>query len=202
MENSEKTREYHSRYLDLSDEAESLRTIDEVEDLIQNDESSPPNINNLETIVANNERLGSQGHQTPLQIDVRNLGDLNYIIRRQIETREAEKLQETADSPAQFSEAPNVSSRASSSLIIKGSEITTLKIIVDLIPTFDGNNISVQAFSRECRFAEKGVPPNLQPLLIRFLKAKVKGEAELYIKNLQFDTVDELLNTIETWTIV
>ena len=147
MENSEKTREYSSRYLDLSDEAESLRTIDEVEDLIQNDESSPLNINNLETIVANNERLGSQGHQTPLQIDVRNLGDLNYIIRRQIETREAEKFQEAADSPVQFSEAPNVSSRASSSLIVKGSEITTLKIIVDLIPTFDGNNISVQAFS-------------------------------------------------------
>ena len=198
MENLRKSGEYNNRFLNVTDEIESLRTIDEIHDLNDVEESESRSVNNIDISVERNDRLGPQGlNQTSFQTSMNNLGDLNEIIRRQIEIREAEKIREITNLSTRVPERPTISSRASSSETLKGSDITTLKLIVDLIPIFDGNNISVQAFARECRFAEEGVSRNLLPLLIRLLKAKIKGEAELYVRNLQFETLDELLNTLE-----
>ena len=198
MENLRKSGEYNNQFLNVNDETESLRTIDDIHNSNEVDDSDLESVNNLNNSITSNNRAGSQGlNRTLLQINRGNLGDLNDIIRRQIEIREAEKLRETSNLAVNFPGRDTVSSHGSSPEILKGSDITTLKVLVDLIPTFEGNNIPVQTFARECRFAEEGVSRNLLPLLIRLLKAKIKGEAELYVRNLQFEYLDELLNTLE-----
>ena len=202
MENSERTGEYNSQNQHLNDETESLRTIDEIQDLNNADESSLHNFEYFDRLVASRDNVESQGLnrtslQTSLQINTGNLHDLNEIIRRQIELRELEKSKEVTN-PSVNNLAESGSSSRSSTIVFKGSDITALKVIVDLIPIFSGNNISVQAFSRECKFAEEGVAPHLRPLFVKLLRTKIQGEAELYIKNLRFETLSELLNILET----
>ena len=144
MENVGRTGEYNSWNQHLGDETKSLRTIDDIQDFNDTDESSLHNIEYFDRIDSSGDNVGSQGlNRTSLQINTNNLHGLNEIIRRQIELRELDK-----------------------SFI------------------FSGNNISVPAFSCECKFAEEGVASHLRPLCVKLLRIKIQGEAELYIKNL------------------
>ena len=79
---------------------------------------------------------------------------------------------------------------------IKSSDYTALKVLVDVIPAFTGRNISVQHFSRECRFAEQGVALGLRPLFLKMLRGKLKGEAELCVKNKDYMSLNELLDSL------
>ena len=156
MENLRNSGEYDNRFSNVTDEIESLRTIDEIQDLNDVEESESGSANNIGISVERNNRLGPQGlNQTSFQTSINNLGDLNEIIRHQIEIHEAEIIREVTNLSTRVTGRSTISSHASSSETLKGSDIMTLNLIVDFIPNFDENNISVQAFARECRFAER-----------------------------------------------
>lgn len=81
---------------------------------------------------------------------------------------------------------------------IKGSDVSGLKALIDIIPAFTGrNNISVQTFTRECKFFIQRVDQGLRPLFVKLLRPKIQGEADLFIRNRHFETLDELLGILE-----
>ena len=57
MKNSERTGIYNSRTQHSCDDAESLRTIDEIQDLNDVNESSPSNIDYFDRLVANSDNV-------------------------------------------------------------------------------------------------------------------------------------------------
>ena len=199
MDQTEKTGSYANHLLDLNtsrDEIGSLLTIDDILESGSVENDNPDHETNMVTL--GNDRIGSQGlNRDSQRLSTGNIGDLTEIIRRQIELRESERARESRNvnitHPGEHSSFSHPSAYA-----FRGSDITALRLIVDLIPIFNGNNISVQAFSRECKFAEEGVAPNLRPLFIKLVRSKIQGDAELYIKHLQFQTLPELLNILET----
>ena len=92
MENSERTGEYNIRIQHLGDDAESLRTIDEIQYSNDINASGLSNIDYFDRLIASRDNVGSQVlNQTSLQINTGNLRDLNEIIRRQIELHELKK---------------------------------------------------------------------------------------------------------------
>ena len=116
MENSERTGEYNIRIQHLGDDAESLRTIDEIQDSNDINESGLSNIDYFDRLIASRDNVGSQGlNQTSSHINTGNLRDLNEIIRRQIEIREAEKSRKITNLSARVPEKSTVPSRATSS---------------------------------------------------------------------------------------
>ena len=80
---------------------------------------------------------------------------------------------------------------------IKGNDITVLKALIDVIPPFTGQDGSFQIFSKECKFAEQSINPALRPLFARFLRSKIQGDAQIYIRNFHFSSVEELLSILE-----
>lgn len=64
--------------------------------------------------------------------------------------------------------------------------------ISNLISVFDGHNISVNAFIRECRKVENLVDPNDKPLLFRLILSKIKGNADAYLENRNVTNLEEL----------
>ena len=74
MENSEKTGEYNSRNQHSVDDVESLRTINEIQNSNDDNESSLYNIDYFYRLVANSDNVGSQClTRTSLQINTNNL---------------------------------------------------------------------------------------------------------------------------------
>ena len=61
MENSKKTGEYNNRFLIVNDETESLRTIDDIHNSNEVDDSDLESFDNLNNSIASNDRAGSQG---------------------------------------------------------------------------------------------------------------------------------------------
>ena len=61
MENSKKTGEYNNPFLNVNDETESLRTIDDIHISNEVDDSDLQSFNNLYNSIASNDRAGSQG---------------------------------------------------------------------------------------------------------------------------------------------
>ena len=81
MENFEETRESASVRLNLNEDNESLRTIDQISE----SGSAPRSFANREDRATNNDRLGPQGLVTmPLQLNLPKLNELNELIRQQI----------------------------------------------------------------------------------------------------------------------
>ena len=182
MEHSERTGEYNIRIQHLGDDTESLRSIDEIQDSNDINESGLSNIDYFDKLIASRDNVGSQGlNQTSLQINTGNLRDLNEIIRRQIELHELKKSKEVTN-PSINNLAESSSSSRSSPIVFEGSDTIALKVIVDLIPIFSGNNISVQAFSRECKFAEEGVASHLRTLLLNYYEQKSKEKPNYILR--------------------
>ena len=219
MENSAETGSSIEAPLDLRFENGSMVTVDESSETDSIDEVVSQNVNNdlsvshfdedrisigraLNPSVSRTDegRTNSQGlYRAPLQISVNDIRGLTKMIREQIE---AEKSREELANPLRLLESRNLSENPNNShnenlCAVRGSDLSALKLIVDLIPTFDGFNISVQSFSRECRFAEGRVSPSLRPFLVKLLKTKIKGEAELYTRNMHFENLDDLLNNLD-----
>ena len=61
MENSKKTGGYNNRFLIVNDETESLRTIDDIHNSNEVDDSDLESFDNLNNSIASNDRAGSQG---------------------------------------------------------------------------------------------------------------------------------------------
>ena len=65
--------------------------------------------------------------------------------------------------------------------------------IVRILPEFNGRNISVNRFIKECREAENFVNPNDRDFFIKLIKARITGEASDYLQYKSFDNLDQLL---------
>ena len=79
-------------------------------------------------------------------------------------------------------------------LCAKHSDVSALKFLINIIPVFTGNNISVRNLAKECRFAEERIDQALKPLFVKLILNKIRGEADLQIRNLQFNSLEELLS--------
>ena len=65
--------------------------------------------------------------------------------------------------------------------------------IVPILPEFNGKNISVNRFIKECREADNFVNPNDRTFFMKLVKARVIGEASDYLQFKSFDNLDQLL---------
>ena len=81
--------------------------------------------------------------------------------------------------------------------IMRGSDYSGLKILSETIPKFSGRNISVQTFARECLSALQHVDPKTRPFFVKLVRNRVEGEAELYLKNRHYRSLEELLESLE-----
>ena len=199
MDQTERTAPYTNHTLDLNMSRNDIGSLITLDDILETSTIDNDNLDRETDLgILRNERIGSQGPNRDSQrISMNNLDDLTGIIRRQMDLRDLERAHESRNlNTTQPGESSSFS--YPSSFAFRGSDISALRLIVDLIPIFTGNNISVQAFSRECKFAEEGVAPNLRPLFIKLIRSKIQGDAEMYIKHLQFQTLPELLSILET----
>ena len=57
------------------------------------------------------------------------------------------------------------------------------KIVRDIIPAFDGRNMSVKMFTEHCRAAISMVSPLDIPYLTMLIKTKITGEARVHIRD-------------------
>ena len=69
--------------------------------------------------------------------------------------------------------------------------------IVRILPEFNGRNISVNRFIRECREAENLVNPNDRTFFMKLVKSRVTGEASDYLQFKSFDNLDQLLSDLK-----
>ena len=71
--------------------------------------------------------------------------------------------------------------------------------IVRILLEFNGNNISVNRFIRECREAENFVNPSDRDFIMKLVKARVTGEASDYLQFKSFDNLDQLLLELKSF---
>ena len=72
-----------------------------------------------------------------------------------------------------------------------------MKLARDIIPTFDGTNMSVNMFIEHCRAAAKSVDEADMYLLIMFIKNKVTGQARKHIKDKVGPSLEEILKSLQ-----
>ena len=72
-----------------------------------------------------------------------------------------------------------------------------LKLARDIIPTFDGTNMSVNMFIEHCRAAAKSVDEADMYLLIMFIKNKVTGQARKHIQDKVGASLEEILKSLQ-----
>lgn len=65
--------------------------------------------------------------------------------------------------------------------------------VIKILPEFNGHNISVNQFIRECKDAERFVDPADKDFFIRLVKSKITENARAYLQHKTFQTIDELL---------
>lgn len=76
-------------------------------------------------------------------------------------------------------------------------DLMALRAAAEHIPTFDGTNISINKFIRECKYAEEQTPAGMRCMLLKHVLKKVKGDAELYITHMQIDSLQDLLDALK-----
>ena len=71
------------------------------------------------------------------------------------------------------------------------------KIVRDIIPSFDGKNMSVKMFTEHCRAAISMISPLEMPYLTMLIRTKIIGEARLHIQDHAGIKLGEMLKTLE-----
>lgn len=69
--------------------------------------------------------------------------------------------------------------------------------IAKIIPDFDGQNISINQFIRECKDSEKFVNPIDKCFFVRLVKGKVIGNARAYLQYKDFENLEQLLTELK-----
>ena len=64
--------------------------------------------------------------------------------------------------------------------------------IARIFPEFNGKNISITEFIRECKDAEEFVNPNDKNFFLKIVKSRVTGEARHYLQFKRFDNLEQL----------
>ena len=65
--------------------------------------------------------------------------------------------------------------------------------IVRILPEFNGKNISINRFIRECKEAETFVNPGDKSFFLKIVKSRVTGDANDYLQFKSFNDLDQLL---------
>lgn len=68
----------------------------------------------------------------------------------------------------------------------------SIREAVEFVPTFDGKNIPVLNYIRECQLAKDLIPPNLECSLTRHLVNRLKGRASLALKGRSCTSITHL----------
>ena len=61
----------------------------------------------------------------------------------------------------------------------------------------DGQNIPVSKFVRDCLFARDSIQPKERPLLLRMIRSRLCGDADLHLQDQEINSLDELLNDLK-----
>ena len=70
------------------------------------------------------------------------------------------------------------------------------KLVREIIPKFDGKNMSVKMFNEHCRAAISLVNPSEIPYLTLMIRTKITGEARIHVQDRLGATLDEILQTL------
>ena len=70
-----------------------------------------------------------------------------------------------------------------------------LKLAIDIVPIFDGENIAVENFIKKCKIAVNSVKPSDRKYIKILIESKIKGNAHNLIQN-TFSNFDDLLKTL------
>ena len=87
--------------------------------------------------------------------------------------------------------------QSSNSLINNKRVGDVLKLARDIIPSFDGMNMSVNMFIEHCRVAATSVDESDMHLLIMLVKNKVTGQARKHIQDKVGASLDEILKSLQ-----
>ena len=72
-----------------------------------------------------------------------------------------------------------------------------IKLAADIIPTFDGKTPPILSFIRACKSAEESIHPGDKRLLMRLVRNKIVGIADLYLQNnVELTSISSLLDTL------
>lgn len=72
-----------------------------------------------------------------------------------------------------------------------------LRFAKDMVPEFDGKNLSVTMFAQHCRIAARCVSPDEMIFLITIIRTKITGSARQLIQDMGELTLEELLGVLE-----
>lgn len=80
----------------------------------------------------------------------------------------------------------------STTMPIGNTQIVSLKDAAEVVPKFDGTNISVYEFIDSCEEALLMLPQNVEQNLVRIIRTKITGEAKRCIQGIKFDKLESL----------
>lgn len=73
----------------------------------------------------------------------------------------------------------------------------SLKQTVELIPEFDGETSALQTFISECQQAFDNTRPENQPILLKYIKRKLKGKAQEFMAHSSAISLKQFLSELE-----
>lgn len=72
-----------------------------------------------------------------------------------------------------------------------------IREVLDLIPRYDGHNISIWKFAKSCRRARESLPLTNEAYLVTLIRNKLESHAYLAIEDEYHITIDELLDSLK-----
>ncbi|XP_043282496.1 uncharacterized protein [Venturia canescens] len=74
----------------------------------------------------------------------------------------------------------------------------SFKSALDFLPQFyDGQNIPISKFARDCLFAQESIVERERPLLLRMIRSRLRGDADLYLQDQEINSLEDLLNDLK-----
>ncbi|XP_043483039.1 putative uncharacterized protein DDB_G0277255 [Leptopilina heterotoma] len=148
-------------------------------DDIEKYENSAPNANNYP-----NQNTESQGIVSTLtNNDLLSLAKMVSRVSESYKSKSNQSVNEeqSSNNPSTSYKLPQVS----------------LKQTVELIPEFDGESSALQTFISECQQAFDNTRPENQPILLKYIKRKLKGKAQEFMAHSSAISLKQFLSELE-----
>ncbi|CAK9809081.1 hypothetical protein ANTQUA_LOCUS5872 [Anthophora quadrimaculata] len=117
-------------------------------------------------------------------------------IRRELNEVKNTKPQIVPDHDYEMMEAPTRLLASNLDADTGAMSTYSLREAVETVPTFDGNNISVFQFIRDCKRARDLIAPNAEGTLVRLIINRLKGRAYLAIEDEPCGNVQDLCDVM------
>lgn len=149
-------------------------------------------VENLECPVRDNESAVSEQINRSGNVDPRvsvGMENLPVMIRGPLE------MQLPARFPGVSTDTPSVSSTGSDS---PRTRYITFKAALEFIPkSYDGQNMPVNKFIRDCLFAQESIHPAEKPLLLKMVRSRLCGPADAGLLDQNIHTLEDLLQSLK-----